>query len=371
MKLIVNKTELFSRLQAAGCMIARKSTLPIMSCFLFEIKDRKIYITAASTEGQIKTSLEHSGDMGDLSICIESKMLLDSLKVLPEQPLCIDIDQNLNVRVKYEGGKFQLMGQSSGSFPAMKDNEPLGEIRITCKQFLRGLLKTQFCSCDDDELRPIMNAVYVEACDGNVNYVGSDGHRLSLLQQKTQPIPRISFALPKRISLILKGIIPNSDDEIVILPSGSSVDCSFKDFHVSGRLLEGKYPNYRSVIPLGNDKVVTFETSTLKSAISRVAVFSSQASRQIKFTMRNNELKLYGQDLDFSTNAEEKVQCEYDGVDFEIGLNHYFLLEMLSAITDDRCIMYFADASRAVLIKPETDEKGEELTCLLMPLMIE
>ncbi|MCD8137184.1 MAG: DNA polymerase III subunit beta [Parabacteroides gordonii] len=352
-------------------MIPSKPTLPIMSCFLFNLKDGTMLITAASADGQIRTSLDYTGDMRDMSICIESKMLLDSLRMLPEQPLEISIQDNLNVCIRYEGGKFQLMGQETKTFPATKDNDPLGEIRTTCRQFLNGILKTQFCSADDDELRPIMNAVYIEVCDGSMNYVGSDGHRLSLLQQKMPSIPRISFALPKKISLILKAIVPNSDDEIVILPSGNSVDFSFKNYQVVGQLLEGRYPNYRSVIPEGNDKIVTIETSGLINAISRVAVFSNQTSHQIRFSMRNNALTLYGQDLDFSTNAEEKVECEYDGIDYDIAFDHVFLLEMLSIIPGDRCQMFISDPSRAVLIKPEDNDETEELTCLIMPLMIE
>lgn len=370
MKLIVNKTELFSRLQAVSRIISSKPTLPIMSCFLFNIKDGTMSITAASADGQIRTSLEYSGDMVETSICIDAKMLLNSLKMLPEQPLEMNI-QGLNVCVRYEGGKFQLMGQETKTFPAMKDNDPLGEIRTTCKQFLNGLLKTQFCSSDDDELRPIMNAVYVEVCDGNMNYVGSDGHRLSLLQQKMPSVPRISFALPKKISLILKAIVPNTDDEIVILPSGNNVDFSFKNYQVVGQLLEGRYPNYRSVIPGDNDKIVTIETNMLMSAISRVAVFCNQSSRLIRFSMKNNMLTLSGRDYDLSTDAEEKVQCEYDGVDYEIGLNHILLLEILSIIPGDRCQMLVSDPSRAVLIKPEANEDGEDLTCLIMPLMLE
>lgn len=327
-------------------------------------------ITASSADGQIKTSMEYFGDMGELSICIESKMLLDSLKMLPEQPLDIEIQKDLNVRIKYAGGKFQLMGQETGTFPIPQDNEPLGEIRTTCKQFLNGLLKTQFCSNDDDELRPILNAVYIEVCDGHINYVGSDGHRLSLLQQVALNIQRISFALPKKISLILKAIVPNTDDEIVLLPSGNNVDCTFKGYQITGRLLEGKYPNYRSVIPKNNDKIITVETNLLKSAISRVAVFSNQISQQIKFEIQNNALTLFGQDFDYSTNAEEKVECDYDGDDFKIGLKHSMLLEMLSVINCDKCRLYFSDPSRAVLIKPENSNEGEELTCLLMPLML-
>lgn len=370
MKITIKKGEFLSRLQAASRIISSKPTLPIMSCFLFNIKDGTMSIMAASADGQIRTSLEYQGDMVETSICIDAKMLLNSLKMLPEQPLEMNI-QGLNVCVKYEGGKFQLMGQETKTFPAMIDNDPLGEIRTTCKQFLNGLLKTQFCSSDDDELRPIMNAVYIEVCGGNMNYVGSDGHRLSLLQQKTDPIPRISFALPKKISLILKAIVPNTDDEIIILPSGNSVDFSFKNYQVVGQLLEGRYPNYRSVIPEDNDKIVTIDTNMLMSAISRVAVFCSQSSRLIRFSMRNNTLTLSGRDYELSTDAEEKVQCEYDGVDNEIGLNHIFLLELLSIIPGDRCKMFISDPSRAVLIKPEVNEEGEDLTCLIMPLMLD
>ena len=370
MKITIKKGEFLSRLQAASRIISSKPTLPIMCCFLFNIKGGTMFITAASADGQIRTSLEYSGDMVETSICIDAKMLLNSLKMLPEQPLEMNI-QGLNVCVRYEGGKFQLMGQETKTFPAMKDNDPLGEIRTTCKQFLNGLLKTQFCSSDDDELRPIMNAVYVEVCDGNMNYVGSDGHRLSLLQQKMPSVPRISFALPKKISLILKAIVPNTDDEIVILPSGNNVDFSFKNYQVVGQLLEGRYPNYRSVIPGDNDKIVTIETNMLMSAISRVAVFCSQSSRLIRFSMKNNMLTLSGRDYDLSTDAEEKVQCEYDGVDYEIGLNHILLLEILSIIPGDRCQMLVSDPSRAVLIKPEANEDGEDLTCLIMPLMLE
>lgn len=370
MKLTIKKGDLYNHLQDAGKIISSKPIVPILSCFLFELKNGTMFITAASEDGHIKTSVDYFGDMGEISFCLESKMLLNFLKILPEQPLEFTVEENLSVCVKYSAGKFQMMAKETATFPGAEKKEPLGEIRITCKQFLNGLAKTQFCSCDDDELRPIMNAVYVEVSEGSMNYVGSDTHRLSLLSHPIADTPRISFALPKKIASILKAIVPSTDDEIILRPSGTDVTCIFKEYQVVARLLEGKYPNYRSVIPKSNDKILLVETAILKNALSRVAVFANQASHLVRFALHNYTLTLYAQDLDYSIHAEEKVDCEYDGTNLNIGLSHALLIEMLAIIPSEKCIMSFSDASRPVLLMPEKNNEGEELTCLLMPLML-
>lgn len=366
----ISSTELLKRLQAVGKIISSKSATPIMSCFLFEARDEKLTITAADASGSIKTSIEDVSISEEITICYESKMLLESLKTLPEQPIIFDINpDNLETVIKYHGGKFQMMGEAPDKFPVQKKSGEGDKLEILSGQLLRGIDKVSFCVANDD-LRPILNAVLVEINGKDLNFVASDGHRLGIL---TNPMKEqeedFSFALPQKIANTIKGILPKGEEPIQINVNANNVCFNFPHYIIHAQLLEGKFPNYRSVVPKGNYKKMTITVADLKAALSRVMVFTNQTSQLVVLDLRKNELVLSGQDVDFSINAEERLQCESQD-EIRIGFKGSFLSEILSSIDSDRLVMTFSDPTKASLIMPEDNIKGEDLTYLLMPIMV-
>ena len=205
----ISKSELQSRLQSVSKIISPKNTLPIMDNILLDIQEGKIKISAAYHIGWINTSIEGILIDSNISISIEPKLLIETLKTLPEQPITIPIDEKLAVIVKYKGGKFELAGLSANEFPKEKDVTNATRISIPSKVLLNGIEKTIFCASNDD-LRPIMTSVYLDIKVGQISFVASDGHKLALLELQDETMTeKISFALPLKIAIILKGSIIN------------------------------------------------------------------------------------------------------------------------------------------------------------------
>lgn len=366
----ISKSELLNRLQSANKIIPSKCTLPIMENILLDIQDGRVRISAADYQGRINTSIEGVLTDSNISICLEPKLLIEALKTLPEQPLTITIDEKNSITVKYKGGKFEMIGQVPDQFPKEKDIKDAVKFRISQKVLLEGIEKTSFCAATD-ELRPIMTTVYLDINEGQINFVASDGHKLALLEIRDESMTeKISFALPIKIAGILKNNIKSSDEYVDIFVNSSSARFEFGTESIVATLVEGNYPNYQSVIPQNNDKVLTIGTSDIKGALKRVSVFSNQSSSLVKFELANNNIKLSAQDIDFSVAADELVPCEYTSTPIEIGFKGNFLTELISSIPSSDLQMSFSDPNRATLITP-VDEKAEnKLTYLLMPMML-
>ena len=341
-----------------------------MSCFLFEQKTDCLKITAADEAGSIVTTIKGVEADKEYSFCLEAKMLLDSLKTLPEQPIIIDINESNNeVTVKYHGGKFQMMGKDASLFVQPKTITEPSAFSITTSSLLLGLSKTSFCVAND-ELRPIMNGVYIEIADGAVSYVATDGHKLAWLKCNDLSIQeRAAFILPSKMAGVLKNILPNDETELTVEVNNSNVRFIFEAYSVIVRLIEGRYPNFRSVIPASNDLNVLINTISFKNALNRVQVFANASSRLVKLNLDSKKLVLIGQDIDYSTNAEETVECDSSD-SITIGFKVDYLLDLISVISSDDVRLTFSDSTKASLILPSRNEAGTEFLCLLMPVMI-
>lgn len=366
----ISKSELLSRLQSVSKIISPKNTLPIMDNILLDIQDGTIRISAADHQGRINTSIDGILTDNNISVCIEPKLLIEALKTLPEQPLTITIDDKLGVTIKYKGGKFELVGLSHKEFPKEKDVTNATTISLPSKVLLNGIEKTIFCAAID-ELRPIMTSVYLDITEGQISFVASDGHKLALLELRDESMTEeISFAIPLKIATILKGLIKPSDELINIFINSNSVRFEYGSESIVATLQEGRYPNYRSVLPQGNDKILSIGAADLKGAIKRVSVFANQASSLVKLELSTDLIKLSAQDIDFSTAADETVACEYSNNPIAIGFKGYLLTELISAIPTSNLQMSFSDPSRATLITPIDEESEDKLTYLLMPMML-
>lgn len=367
----ISKSELLSRLVSVSKIISSKPATPIMENILLDIQDGIVKISASDYLGRMNTSIEGILTDNNISYRIEPKLIIEALKTLPEQPIVMEIGEDYGIVVKYKGGKFEMTGKPADEFPKDKDTSKAIKLSIPSKVLLSGIEKTCFCSAND-ELRPVMNGVYFDILSaGLINFVASDGHKLALAEYTDESINEtISFILPQKIATILKNAISPSDELVDIFIDNRFVRIEYKSDSIEATLIEGKYPNYRSVIPTNNDKFLSIGVPELKGALKRVSVFSNQASSLVKLQLSNNQIMISGQDLDFSTAAEEIVACEYNNDPLAIGFKGHFLSELIAAIPTSDLQMSFSDPSRATLITPVDNKSTDKLTYLLMPMML-
>ena len=372
MKFIVSSTALFSHLQAISRVINSKNSLPILDCFLIELQDGTLSMTASDNETTLSTSIEVSDYEEDGRFAVSSKTLLEALKEIPEQPLSFQINSsNLEITVQYQNGKYSLMGQSADEYPQASElNEGAVQVVMGADILTTGINRSLFATADD-ELRPVMNGIYFDITTEDITLVASDGHKL--VRNKTYAAhgeEKAAFILPKKPANLLKNLLPKEQGDVQIGFDDRNATFTLENYRMVCRLIEGRYPNYNSVIPQNNPHKAIIDRASFISALRRVSVFSSQASSLIKLSLSENMMKISAQDIDFSTSAEESLICQYDGNAMSIGFKSSFLIDILNNIASQNVIIQLADPSRAGVVVPEEQEENEDLLMLLMPMML-
>lgn len=372
MRFEVSSTALLSRLQSISKVIASKNALPILDSFLFDLNEGKIVITASDVETRLVTSVEVMNVEGSGLFAVSARILLDSLKELPEQPLTFDInDDNLEIVIHFQNGKYKFVGQKGDTYPEQK---PMGENAVTVSVQSQTLVRSISCSLfatADDELRPVMNGILFDVTEEDLTFVASDGFKLVRLSNKTvKSQERASFILPKKPATLLKGLLNKGEEMVTVKFDDNKASVHCADFDMICRLIEGRYPNYASVIPQNNSFKVVIDRMSFLNALKRVSIFSNQSSSLVKLHLKDGEMNVSAQDIDFSSSAEEKIACQFDENELSIGFKATYLIEMLNNISSDEVVLELADASRAGLIIPAENEEDEDLLMLLMPMML-
>ena len=374
MKFVVSSTELLGHLQAISRVISSKNTLPILDNFLFNLSGNDLEITASDLESTLITRMKLENASGDGIIALPARILLDTLKEFSVQPLAFDINSDtLAVAITSENGKFNVVGQNGVDFPALPSirKEKKFSFVINADVMLAGINKTLFATADD-ELRPVMGGIFVEASTDKITFVASDAHKLVRYQRTdSHADDNASFILPKKPASLLRNILPREQGPVNVEFDDKNAFFNLNDYRVVCRLVEGNYPNYNSVIPKNNPRKVTVDRVEFYNTLKRVSVFSNQASNLVKLQLKGNQAMVSAQDIDFSISAYEKIKCQYEGEDMEIGFKSVFLLEILSNISSQDVMIELADPTRAGLFLPgESENESEDLLMLLMPMMI-
>ena len=372
MKFIVSSTALFSHLQAISRVINSRNSLPILDCFLFELRDGTLFMTASDNDTTLSTSIEVNESDSDGRFAVSSKTLLEALKEIPEQPLSFHIEpSNMEITVEYLNGKYSLMGQNADEYPqAQALGSNAVQVTMGAEILMNGVNRSIFATADD-ELRPVMNGIYFDITTEDITMVASDGHKL--VRCKTLAAKgneRAAFILPKKPATLLKNLLPKEQGTVTIEFDERNAVFMLESYRMVCRLIEGRYPNYNSVIPQNNPHKVTVDRQQLVGALRRVSIFSSQASSLIKLRMQENQIVISAQDIDFSTSAEETQVCQYAGAAMSIGFKSTFLIDILNNISADEVVIELADPSRAGVIIPVEQEENEDLLMLLMPMML-
>jgi len=374
MKFVVSSTELLGHLQAISRVISSKNTLPILDNFLFNISGNDLEITASDLESTLITRMRLDNITGSGTVALPARILLDTLKEFSEQPLTFDINpETMAVVINSENGRYSIVGQNGIDFPVLPviKKEKRFSFNLPAELLLAGISRTLFATADD-ELRPVMGGILVEASTEKLTFVASDAHKLVRYQRNdAKADDTASFILPKKPASLLKNILPKESGVVSVEFDDRNAFFILSDYKFVCRLVEGNYPNYNSVIPKNNPRKVRIDRLELYNILRRVSVFSNQASNLVKLQFTPNQITVSAQDVDFSISAYERHKCLYEGDDMEIGFKSVFLIEILSNITSQDVVIELADPTRAGLFLPsETGNEDEDLLMLLMPMMI-
>ncbi|KAA6351131.1 DNA polymerase III subunit beta [termite gut metagenome] len=368
----ISSTLLFGRLQALSRVISSKNSLPILDCFLFRIEDSVLSITAADNETMMVTTVSVNSSTANGAFAVAAKTILDALRELPEQPLDFIVDlETYAITVKYQNGVYSLMGQNADEYPqSVAVGDDAVRLNINGQVLMGSINRTLFATADD-ELRPVMNGVYFDITSEDITIVASDGHKLVRYKiLGARGSGQAAFILPKKPASLLKSLLPKEIGEVGIEFDQRNAVFTFENYCMVCRLIEGRYPNYNSVIPQNNPYKVTIDRQQLLGALRRVSIFSSQGSSLIKLRLQENLITVLAQDIDFSTSAEEVLTCQYMGDEMNIGFKSSFLIEILGNISTGEVIIELTDPSRAGIVLPIEQEDNENLLMLLMPMML-
>ncbi len=372
MKFAISSSTLSSRLQAAGRAITSKNSLHILDCFLFDIKDSKLTITASDNETTITTWTDLVESTADIRLAVNAKTIQDAIKEIPEQPLEIFINESsFEITVEYQNGRYNIMGQPAANNPTPPD---LGEEVLTVSapttRLLSGMNKALFATADDT-IRPVMNGVFFDIKENTLTIVASDGHKLAMSTiEGTQAAQQSSFILPKKPATLIKNLLQKEEGNTEITLNGRNAEFASTYFSLRCRLTEGRYPNYNSVIPQGNSNCATINRPALLSALRRILIFSNANSALVKLQIEGGKMKISSQDIDFSMSAEESLLCDHTDTPISIGFKGTFLMDLLNNLESEEVVFKLADPSRAGIILPTTQQEGETVLMLLMPMML-
>lgn len=372
MKFTVSSTALFSRIQAISRVINSKNTFPILECFLIELKEGSLFITASDNETTLSTSVEVNEADGEGHIAISSKILLDALKEISEQPLVFNINEaTYEVTVHYMNGRYNLVGQNADEYPeAQKLGADAVKLDVDIAVLLASINCTAFAIAED-EIHPVMNGIYVDITTEDITLAATDGHKLVRCRSlAAKGETKAAFILPKKPVNLLRNLLQKEEGDVQICIDSRNAMFISENYGMVCRLIEGKYPNYNSVIPKDNPNKTVVDRTALLSALRRVSVFSSPATCLVKLNLDSDLIKISAQDVDFSTSAEETVQCNYQGTPMSIGFRANFFIDILSSISSEAVVIELADPSRAGVILPEPQAENEDLLMLLMPMML-
>ena len=372
MRFTISSTALSNRLLSLSRVINTKNSLPILNCFMFDAQNGQLTITASDSENIVRMSLNLDSLEGEGKFAVNNHNILDAVKELPEQPLTIDVNMGEHtIYISYQNGSYNFPILEADEFPVP---QPLSAntttITLSADMLVDNITRSLFATAQD-ELHPVMNGIYFDITADSLAVVATDGHKLvrNLVFAVKNDVPA-AFILPKKPAALLKGFIAKDSGDIVVRFDSRSAEFSFGEGNLVSRLIDGKYPNYNSVIPENNPYQITIDRKSLIGAIRRVLPFASDSSQLIRFHIANGQLDLSAEDIDFSTSAKESMTCTYEGNPMSIGFKGSSILEILGNLQSDEVNIQLADPSRAGLVVPSEQPEGENVLMLVMPVLL-
>ncbi len=370
MKFIVSSAALLKQLSAVNGVITTNPVVPILENFLFEIQDSKLQITASDLQTSMITELSvESKESG--SIAVPARILLDTLKNLPEQPVTFTIDENTySIELSCDNGRYKLSGENATDFPKIPSVVNGETLDISSNILSRAITNTIFAA-SNDELRPAMTGIYVAINDSSITFVATDGHRLVRFRRvDVASEDSNSIIIPRKALNLLKSSLPTDNTNVKIEFTPANAFFSFKNVRMICRLIDERFPDYENVIPVDNPKLMKVNREEFLNSLKRISIYANKTTHQVRLKISGSELQISAEDLDFSNEANEKLKCEFNGDTIEIGFNAKFLLEMVNNLDCVDLNLKLSEPNRAGLLVPSEGDINEDILMLVMPVML-
>lgn len=370
MKFIVNSSYLLKQLSNINGVITTNPVVPILENFLFEIDKSKLTVTASDLQTSMITEINiESKEKGN--IAVPARILLETLKNLPDQPVTFSIDEaTYSIEISSDNGRYKLAGENATDFPKVPSVSNDFSANISTEVLARAINNTIFAT-SSDELRPAMTGVYVNLGDKNTTFVATDGHRLVRYRRTDIKSDNgNAIIIPRKALNLLKATLPSENTDVNIDFNMSNAFFKFGNIRMICRLIDERYPDYENVIPTTNPIKMTISRTELLSSLKRISIYANKTTHQVRLKITGSELQVSAEDLDFSNEANERLSCEHEGEDIEIGFNARFLIEMLTNLDTDQIKLNMSAANKAGVIFPAEKEKGEDILMLVMPVML-
>ncbi|NQX91526.1 MAG: DNA polymerase III subunit beta [Flavobacteriales bacterium] len=371
MKFIVTSNALLKQLQMLSGVLNSSNTLPILDYFLFDLKKNQAVISASDLETTMTTKMEVKSEE-EGTIAMPAKLLIDTLKAFPSQPLTFSIDPaSFAIEISCDFGKYKLTGANGEEFPQSPALEGEESMEMDSDVLVKAINSSLFAAGNDD-LRPVMSGLLMEMYSDNVRFVATDAHRLvRYTRTDVGAASSKSLIVPKKPLTLLKNNASSAEGNVSISYTDNNALFTFDDVTLMCRLIEGKYPNYEAVIPKDNPNKMTVGREDLLKSVKRVSIFANKTTHQVRLKLTGSELSISAEDLDFANEANERLTCSYQGEDMEIGFNSRFLIDMLSNLKSENIVLELSAPNRAGIILPaENDEAQEDMLMLVMPVML-
>jgi DNA polymerase-3 subunit beta len=370
MKFIVNSAYLLKQLSNINGVITTNPVVPILENFLFELEKGGLTVTASDLQTSMITELQvESKEKG--SIAVPARILLDTLKNLPEQPVTFSIDESTySIEIISDNGRYKLSGENATDFPKVPTVSNDFSADISTEVLSRAINNTIFAT-SNDELRPAMTGVYVNLGDKNTTFVATDGHRLVRYRRTdVKSDSGSAIIIPRKALNLLKATLPAENTDVSLNFNLSNAFFKFGTIKMICRLIDERYPDYENVIPTVNNIKMSIERSTILGALRRISIYANKTTHQVRLKITGSELQISAEDLDFSNEANERLSCEHEGEDIEIGFNAKFLIEMLTNMDADKIKLTMSAPNKAGVILPGEKDSSEDILMLVMPVML-
>ena len=372
MNFIVSSTYLLKNLNSISGVITSNPVVPILENVLFEIENGNLLITASDLQTSVLVELQVESKE-DGSVAIPAKILIETLKNLPEQPVTFSIDeQNYNIEINSDNGRYKLAGENSADFPKVPEVND-GYSSVLDSSVLHSAISNTIFSTSTDELRPAMTGVFFKLSSQSCSFVSTDGHRLVKYIRTDVKGDEVEhdMILPRKSLNLLKSILPTvKSSEIKLEFNAANAFFSYENVKMVCRLIDERYPDYENVIPSDNSNIITLDKSDILSSLKRISIYANKTTNQVRLKISGSEILISAEDLDFSNEANERISCEHDGDDIEIGFNAKFLIEMLSNLNSEKISFKLSEPNKAGLIVPGEISDEEDITMLVMPVML-
>ena len=370
MKFIVNSSYLLKQLSQINGVITTNPVVPILENFLFEVNKTTLTVTASDLQTSMITEINvESKEKG--SIAVPARILLDTLKNLPDQPVTFSIDEtSYAIEISSDNGRYKLAGENATDFPKVPGVSQDFSATISSQVLAHAINSTIFAT-SSDELRPAMTGVYVILGEKNTTFVATDGHRLVRYRRSDVKSENgNAIILPRKALNLLKATLPLENMDVSIDFNMSNAFFKFGNIRMICRLIDERFPDYENVIPGQNPIKMTINRADFLGSLKRISIYANKTTHQVRLKITGSELQVSAEDLDFSNEANERLSCEHEGEDIEIGFNARFLVEMLGNLGSEQVKLNMSAPNKAGLVVPAEKDKNEDVLMLVMPVML-